>query len=49
MFVPLMFGDLKFGVDALAFNSLKKTFGATLACVWAGSLRCSSRVGRRGR
>lgn len=31
MFVPLMFGDLKFGVDALAFNSLKKTFGATLA------------------
>ena len=24
MFVPLMFGDLKFGVDALAFNSLKK-------------------------
>ena len=31
MFGPLMFGDLKFGVDALAFNSLKKTFGATLA------------------
>ena len=25
MFVPLMFGDLKFGVDALAFNSLKKS------------------------
>ena len=38
MFVPLMFGDLKFGVDALAFNSLKKTFGAT-----------RSRVGLRGR
>lgn len=31
MFVPLMFGDLTFGVDTLAFNSLKKTFGGTLS------------------
>lgn len=31
MFVPLTLGDLKFGIDALAFNSLKKTFGGTLS------------------